>query len=117
MEAAGISDTALRDRLMALYGELPAYPEVPQVLTTLRARGLKTAILSNGAPGMLADAVRSARIGGLLDAVLSVHDIARFKPAMPVYALVAQRFGTLPDEVFVCFVKWLGCGGCDGCGV
>ncbi len=107
MEAAGISDTALRDRLMALYGELPAYPEVPQVLTTLRARGLKTAILSNGAPGMLADAVRSARIGGLLDAVLSVHDIARFKPAMPVYALVAQRFGTLPDEVlFVSSNGW-----------
>jgi 2-haloacid dehalogenase len=29
MEAAGLADAGLRDRLLALYRELQAYPEVP----------------------------------------------------------------------------------------
>ena len=50
MEAAGLSDPALRTRLMALYDELPAYTEVPLMLRRLKEAGLQTAILSNGSP-------------------------------------------------------------------
>ncbi len=46
-------DRALRERLLALYWELQAYPEVPKMLETLKEAGLKTAILSNGSPEML----------------------------------------------------------------
>lgn len=46
MEAAGLSDPALRSRLMALYNELPAYDEVPDMLKTLKSKGYATAILS-----------------------------------------------------------------------
>lgn len=100
LEAQGmVEDTGLRDRLLHLYRVLPAYPEVPAMLAALKARGLATAILSNGAPGMLADAVASAGIGGLLDAVLSVEDVGIFKPARAVYDLVGARFGTAPDQV------------------
>ena len=40
----------------------------------LRAAGLRTAILSNGEPGMLQAGAESAGIAGLLDAILSVED-------------------------------------------
>ena len=60
MAAAGLDDKRLRERLMALYAELQAYPEVPEMLTTLKAEGFATAILSTGAPGMLKAAVDSA---------------------------------------------------------
>ena len=51
LEKAGHNgDDALRARLLALYWELGAYPEVPAMLQTLKEAGLNTAILSNGSP-------------------------------------------------------------------
>lgn len=107
LEALGVEDAALRERLMVLYRELDTYPEVPGVLETLKAHGMKTGTLSNGSPDMLADAVSSAGIGDRLDAVLSVEDAGIFKPARAVYDLVGERFGTIPDEVlFVSSNGW-----------
>ncbi|MCH8238204.1 MAG: HAD-IA family hydrolase [Proteobacteria bacterium] len=53
----GIDDEALRERLMEIYMRLDAYPEVKDVLTTVKGGGLQTAILSNGSPRMLTAAV------------------------------------------------------------
>jgi 2-haloacid dehalogenase len=107
MEASGLTDAGLRDRLLALYHELFAFPEVPAMLAALKARGLGTAILSNGSPAMLEGAIRSAGIGSDLDAVLSVESVGIFKPAPQVYALVEHRFGVARDEVlFVSSNGW-----------
>lgn len=107
MEAAGLSDPALRDRLMALYDALPAYAEVPAMLNTLKVNGFATAILSNGSPEMLDSAIASAGIGDVLDAVLSVESVGVFKPSSRVYDLVGQRFATRPDQVlFVSSNGW-----------
>jgi len=108
LEARGLdSEPALRARLLALYRRLEAYPEVPAMLAALRARGLATGILSNGSPGMLADAVGSAGLGDLLDDCLSVEAVGVFKPARAVYGLVGQRFGCAPGEVlFVSSNGW-----------
>lgn len=100
LEAHGLAgDAALRARLMALYRELPTYPEVPAMLARLREAGIATAILSNGSPGMLADAVASAGIAPLLDDLLSVESVGIFKPAPQVYALATARFACAPDEI------------------
>ena len=107
LEAAGLSDPALRQRLLDLYWELQAYEEVPAMLAALKAGGLNTAILSNGSPDMLAGAVTSAGIGDVLDAVLSVEDVGVFKPHDSVYDLVGARFGCARDEVlFVSSNGW-----------
>lgn len=97
LEAAGISDDALRAHLLALYDRLPCYPEVPGVLADLRAQGVTTAILSNGTPAMLAAATGAAGI--TVDHVLSVEEVGRFKPAPAVYALIEARLGIPPAEV------------------
>ncbi|MWB79624.1 haloacid dehalogenase type II [Pseudooceanicola sp. 216_PA32_1] len=108
LEAHGLDgDAALRARLLALYHELQAYPEVPTMLAALKARGLATAILSNGSPGMLEGAVSSAGLGAVLDDCLSVESVGIFKPARAVYDLVGQRFGCAPCEVlFVSSNGW-----------
>ncbi|MDF1855961.1 haloacid dehalogenase type II [Pseudooceanicola sp.] len=108
LEAQGLAgDAALRTRLLALYRELAAYAEVPAMLRALQDRGLTCAILSNGSPGMLADAVASAGIGELLDSCLSVDSVGIFKPARVVYDLVGQRYGCAPGEVlFVSSNGW-----------
>ncbi len=60
MEAVGVADGALRQRLMNLYLTLDAFPEVPDMLRRLKSAGLRTAILSNGSPSMLQAAITSA---------------------------------------------------------
>ena len=107
LEAAGLDDPGLKARLMDLYRRLDAYMEVPAMLARLKEMGRKTAILSNGSPGMLGDAVASAGIAGVLDAVLSVEEVGVFKPDTRVYDLVGARFGVAPDEVlFVSSNGW-----------
>lgn len=108
LEAAGLSDDAdLRERLLALYWELSAFPEVPKMLQQLRQDGRTAAILSNGSPDMLAGAVRSAGLGDLLADSLSVESVGNFKPDPRVYDLVGQRFGCAPSQVlFVSSNGW-----------
>ena len=108
LEASGLDgDPVLRRRLLDLYRELAAFPEVPAMLGALKAAGLKTAILSNGSPGMLEAAVTSAGIGDLLDDVLSVQTVGVFKPSSRVYDMVGQRFGGVrPDVLFVSSNGW-----------
>ena len=99
LEASGVATPALRQRLLDLYWELDAYPEVPNVQSTLKKSGIQTAILSNGTPAMLDAATASAGIGDRLDALLSVEDVGVFKPHSSVYDMVGAQFGTNPDEV------------------
>ena len=108
LEAEGLDgDADLRARLLQLYWELEAYPEVPAMLKTLKEHGKNTAILSNGSPDMLQGAVDSAGIGPVLDDTLSVESVGIFKPASVVYDLVGQRFGCARDEVlFVSSNGW-----------
>ncbi|KUJ78690.1 haloacid dehalogenase type II [Ruegeria profundi] len=108
LEASGLDgDAALRQRLLDLYWQLQAYPEVPQMLADLKAGGLQTAILSNGSLPMLDGAVQSAGIGDVLDDVLSVESVGVFKPHSSVYDLVQKRFGGERDDVlFVSSNGW-----------
>jgi 2-haloacid dehalogenase len=93
LETLGITDPAIRARLMGLYRELTCFPEVPDVLRRLKQAGYATAILSNGSPSMLQDLVASANLGGLLDHVLSVEEVGVFKPHPSVYQLAVDRLG------------------------
>jgi len=93
LETLGIADANVRDRLMSLYRRLECFPEVPQVLRRLKEAGFVTAILSNGSPAMLADAVAGAKLGSLLDHVLSVEEVGVFKPHARVYRLAVDRLG------------------------
>ncbi len=112
LEASGLdNDAEMRERLLALYWELSAYPEVPLMLAQLKELGFSTAILSNGSPDMLAGAVQSAGIGDVLDDVLSVETVGIFKPHKSVYDMVLKRFNCEPSEVlFVSSNCWDACG-------
>jgi 2-haloacid dehalogenase len=99
MEAQGIRDVSLREDLMNAYLGLDCYPEVPEVLRTLREGGTVTAILSNGSQRMLDAAVASAGLGEHLDHVLSVDDVGIFKPDPRVYRLATDRLGVEPAQV------------------
>lgn len=93
----------LRQKLLDLYFKLDAYAEVKGVLTALKSAGLKTAILSNGSPDMLAAAVANADIGSVLDDVQSVADVGIFKPHPSVYQMSVDRLGVEAGRI--CFMS------------
>jgi 2-haloacid dehalogenase len=102
-----ITDPDVRAALLDAYRSLPAYPDARPALSRLRGLGLKTAILSNGEPGMLASAVTAAGLGSLLDAVISIEDAGVFKPDRRVYSLAEQRLGPpLNRMAFVSSNAW-----------
>ncbi|TVR83222.1 MAG: haloacid dehalogenase type II [Rhodospirillales bacterium] len=101
--STGIQDDALRARLMELYFILDAYPDVRPALERIRAAGMKTAILSNGAPSMLIAAVRHAGLERLINDIQSVDSVGVYKPHPSTYQLAVDRL-KLPAER-ICFVS------------
>ncbi len=100
-------DRGLRQKLLDAYLKLDAFPDARITVEHLKARGLKTAILSNGSPKMLDAAVAASGMAGLLDAVLSVDSVHAYKPRPEVYALVTARFAVKPNDVaFVSSNRW-----------
>ncbi|MDF1586272.1 haloacid dehalogenase type II [Marinimicrococcus flavescens] len=107
LEAHGVADPAIRDRLLGAYRGLRPYPEVATVLRTLREGGLRCLVLSNGTPDMLAAGFESAGLEELLDGVLSVEQAGLFKPSPEVYRLAVGQLGLPPGEiVFVSSNGW-----------
>jgi 2-haloacid dehalogenase len=101
-----LTDDAQR-QLMQHYRELPAFPEVREVLQALRQLGVATGILSNGDPPMLQAAVASAGLAPLLDHVLSVDQLRKYKTHPQVYALGPQATGlAAADMLFVSCNAW-----------
>src|SRR5436305_5167227 len=100
-------DPALRPTLLDAYFKLDAFPDAREALSALHAKGLKTAILSNGSPRMLDGAVTAAGIGGYLDTVLSVDMIRIYKPRREIYAMAADALGIAPADIaFVSSNRW-----------
>ena len=84
LDSLGLSPS-LHERLMELYLGLEPFPEVPAVLVTLRERGFRTAILSNGTLAMLEALVRRSGLEAMFDAVLSADAVGAFKTHPDVY--------------------------------
>lgn len=88
-----------RDMLLETYWKLDCYDEVPAVLKSLKDRGAKLAILSNGSPAMLESAVKNAALDTILDDIFSVDELRTFKTAPEVYELVTTAYRLYPETV------------------
>ena len=98
------SEAQLR-RLLDAYLTLAPFGEVRDALVRLQAR--PRAILSNGAPRMLAAAIASSGLGGLLSPVISVDEVKIYKPSPAVYALAPAKLGIPSRELlFVSSNAW-----------
>jgi len=99
MAALEIDDPGLRAELMELYLSIPTYDEVPETLAALQKGGLKTGVLSNGAPIMLTSAITCADIAPSLDVVFSVEDVGVYKPDARVYQMAVEKLRLEPNEI------------------
>ena len=95
------------DHLLTAYQQLRAFPENLTVLQRLQSGGIPTGILSNGDTPMLQAAVRSAGFEGLLDHVISIDAVRKFKTHPDAYALGEQALClAAQDIVFVSANSW-----------
>lgn len=94
-----LNDTELRRELMEAYLHLDCYPEVPEVLATLKKRGYRVAVLSNGTPDMLESAVAHSKIDTLIDYNFSVEEVGIFKPDPRVYRIAVDGLEVKPEEI------------------
>ncbi len=95
------------DQLVTQYNHLTAYPENREVLLALKARGIQTGILSNGDPAMLQAAVASAGLSDVLDHVISVHSVRKYKTHPEAYALGEAACGLPAAKIaFVSSNSW-----------
>jgi len=99
------ADGATVPALLTAWLTLDPYPEVPGMLTRLRA--LPLAILSNGSPAMLSAALKHGEIAGHFDAVLSADAARTYKPDPRVYALAPAALELPADRIiFVSANAW-----------
>jgi 2-haloacid dehalogenase len=103
LERFRLHDDGLKESLMNSYLELAAYPDAADTLQKIRSMGRITAVLSNGTPHMLREALQANHLSTYFDACLSVDELKVYKPDPRVYELACNRLGVLPQQV--CFVS------------
>lgn len=109
-DALGLACTdETRRALNQTYRSLQSFDDAVSALAALKNRrpSPKLAVLSNGAPEMLAAVVKHNRLDKAFDSVLSVDEIGIFKPDPRVYQLAADRLQIAPQRIgFVSSNGW-----------
>tara|TARA_Y100000588_G_C13950766_1_gene794259 strand:+ start:206 stop:868 length:663 start_codon:yes stop_codon:yes gene_type:complete len=98
MEAFKI-DSSMREDLLDLYKILSTFPEVKEVLSKLKEKNYKLAILSNGTPTLLNELVKSNNLEGIFDEIFSIEEVGIYKPSSKVYDIPIQKYKIKKDEV------------------
>ncbi len=98
MKAFGI-DMSMKNDLLNLYKVLSPYPEVKEVLESLKRRNFKLAILSNGTPALLNELVASNGLNNLFDDLFSIEEVGIYKPSAKVYDMPINKYNVKPSEI------------------
>jgi 2-haloacid dehalogenase len=103
LDRAGIAHTTGEvDALVSAIERLQPFADVVAALETLKDRGLRLVVLSNGDPDMLDRGVAFSGTAHLFDRVISVAEAGSFKPHAATYRTAIEMLDVSPAEV--CFV-------------
>ena len=90
---------AMKNELLNLYKTLSPYPEVKDVLNSLKKKNYRLSILSNGTPVLLNELVKSNDLENLFDDLFSVEQVKVYKPDSKVYEMPVKKYQLKPDEI------------------
>ena len=105
-----------RERLMATYLELEAWPDARAALELLHTAGMRLAFLSNFTARMLDAALNNSGLQTFFEPHLSTDRVRAYKPHPKAYEMALQAFGASRDEIVFCAsagwdaagAKWFG---------
>ena len=92
-------DIAMKNELLDLYKTLSPYPEVKEVLNSLKKKNYKLSILSNGTPTLLNELVKSNDLGNIFDDLFSIEEVGVYKPDSKVYEMPIKKYQIKSEEV------------------
>ena len=98
MKVFGV-DKNMKNELLNLYKVLSPYPEVKNVLESLKDRNFKLAILSNGTPDLFNELVTSNNLNNLFDDLFSVEEVKVFKPDSKVYEIPTKKYNIKANQI------------------
>jgi 2-haloacid dehalogenase len=93
--------------LMNAYLELRTWPDVPGALASLKAAGIRLAVLSNFSERMLTANFKNSNLAGSFDYLLSTDRAGNFKPSPRAYEMAEHAFGITRERIlFAAFAAW-----------
>jgi 2-haloacid dehalogenase len=87
-----VSDPAV-GHVLDGFGELPPHPDVEPALRRLSDEGVRVMLLTNGARTTTESFAERAGISGLLERIVTVEEVRRWKPPAVVYEHAASEAG------------------------
>jgi 2-haloacid dehalogenase len=107
LASEGLNDARLADEMMAGFARLTPFADAGSTVQTLKQRGLRCGILSNGTSAMLKELIQGHSFAGDIDPVLSVEAAGIFKPHARVYQLGVDALRLKPEQIgFVSGNAW-----------
>jgi len=92
-------DSSMKNELLDSYKKLSPYPEVKGVLSILKKKKYKLAILSNGTPALLNELVKSNNLENIFDDLFSIEEVGIYKPDSKVYDMPIKKYQIKANEI------------------
>lgn len=99
----GMKDAKVKKNILEAHSKLDCYPDVKDVLKALKDAGKITAVLSNGSPKKLNNALKNVGLDKILDGAYSTEQIKSYKPSPAVYEFVEEQLALPPNKI--CFIS------------
>jgi 2-haloacid dehalogenase len=93
-----ISDEQVK-HVMAGFSELPAFPDAGPAVSSLAEAGVRVACLTNAPADLTASFLERCGLGPMVERVISVAEVYRWKPAAVVYLYAAEVLDTPPGRL------------------
>lgn len=88
-----------REAIRQTMGDLPPHDDVLPNLQRLHQAGFRMAALTNSPPDAATQQLTNAGIAPLLDEIMTVEAVGKFKPAHEVYEMAAATLGITTNEM------------------
>ena len=92
-------NNSMKNELLNLYKVLSPYPEVQEVLKSLKAKEYKLSILSNGTPSLLNELVKSNSLDNVFNDIFSIEEVGIYKPDAKVYNMPIKKYQVKNEEI------------------
>ena len=92
-------NNSMKNELLNLYKVLSPYPEVKEVLKSLKAKEYKLSVLSNGTPSLLNELVKSNSLDNVFNDIFSIEEVGIYKPDAKVYNMPIKKYQVKNEEI------------------
>ena len=92
-------NNSMKNELLNLYKVLSPYPEVKEVLKSLKAKEYKLSVLSNGTPSLLNELVKSNSLDNVFNDIFSIEEVGIYKPDAKVYNIPIKKYQVKNEEI------------------